>query len=165
MKWSELSKDKFQYDAKFQRTTRIDVIWTGNLDQNTKIRTCVLNSHNDWLKVINEPFVPRYKDGRSPDDPKAEIYSLSEWCDTLTPEDFKEYAKCFQDGVYVTVARDTGFKAKFIADGLKRSAVIHDLIKNQKSFPPATIIECYGLSVHNIFGTEFSNIKRLPLKK
>jgi hypothetical protein len=66
----------------------IRVQWTHELSGDAKSRKCVIRSTSQWRSVsMNDSFVPKYKDGKLPTDPTAEIFTLPDYLRNATTDE------------------------------------------------------------------------------
>jgi hypothetical protein len=158
--WENVSINNYLHSANSEEN-QITVIWKwkSKFFKDTKARKCIIDLAGKWYSIhMSDSFVPRYKDGKDPMDPDAEIFTLSEYYPKATSEEKCKGAEVVNNTfsiLQITTAYDTVSKTRLITDGLKRSLRIMDKIKKGQEFRPVTILECYGHSVKQIFFIDF----------
>src|SRR5690349_4538394 len=127
MVWEDISNNDFLRSAS-SNENRIDVIWIGQLIGDIKSRKCVLHSVTDWRAIsMNDSFVPRYKDGKSPCDLDAEILTLEKYYSNATIDERQKGKQAVNNSssvLQITTSYDTASNSRLIVDGLKRSLCI-----------------------------------------
>lgn len=81
---------------------------------------------------MNDSFVPRYKDGKIPEDFNAEIFTLSEYYPFAESEEKDKGAEAVNNtssALQITTAYETISKTRLIVDGFKRSLGMMDRIR------------------------------------
>jgi hypothetical protein len=161
--WENVSIDDYLHSATSEEN-RIIVIWKQEpkFFSDTKARKCIIDSVGEWHSIhMSDSFVPRYKDGKNPQDPDAEIFTLSEYYPYATSEEKGKGAEAVNNTssiLQITTAYHTVSETRLIVDGLKRSLGIMDNIRDGQQLRPITILECYGPSVAKIFLGDFPHV-------
>jgi hypothetical protein len=78
--WENVSIDDYLISA-FSDENRVTLIckWEPKFFSGTKARKCIIDSAGEWHSIhMSDSFAPRYKDGKNPRDPDAEIITLSD---------------------------------------------------------------------------------------
>ncbi len=145
--------------------SKIQVEWTHILPPTTRARAYVISSIEIYKDRISRSFLPWYKNGKGPYDLDAENYTVEGKTLTLTKEEIDSFTQRVGPGLLVTTAYVTGFNARLIVDGCKRSCAIQNKINNGNEFPPVTVIECYGPDVANSFPIDFSHVIQRLIRK
>jgi hypothetical protein len=87
--WENVSIDDYLHSATSEEN-RIIVIWKWERKffSDTKARKSIIDSVGKWHSIhMSDSFVPRYKDGKNPQDPDARIFTLSEYYPYATSEE------------------------------------------------------------------------------
>jgi hypothetical protein len=161
--WKNISIDNY-FSSATGEENRITTVWKWEpkFYSDTKARKCIIDSANEWHSTyMSDSFVPRYKDGKSPQDPDAEIFTLSEYYPNATIEEKGKGTDAVNDSnsiLQVTTTYETISRTRLIVDGLKRSLGIMNKISDSQEFRPVTILECYGPSVSEIFYGDFPQV-------
>lgn len=157
--WNDISNSEFLGLAT-GKENQITLIWIRSLPANIRSRSCKITSSVDWAALMDNSFIPRYKQGRQPNDLTAEIFSLKDYClQANYPE--QVYAAGLlkiAPSIQITTAYDNKLDRRLIVDGLKRAIGIQQIIRNNQTIPEATVLECYGTNVSEIFPMEFMHI-------
>lgn len=110
---------------------------------------------------MNDSFVPRYKDGKNPQDSNAEIFTLSEYYSNAKSSEKDEGVEAINNTssvLQITTAYETVSMTRLIVDGFKRSLGVMEKIRDGQEFRPVTILECYGHLVNQVFFVEFLHV-------
>lgn len=133
----------------------ITVNYTNNLSlfELTRFRKYIIKSNNEWKNILEQSFLPDYKDQKSWNDPLAKNYQLIEksWLS-------KEELNSDKDIVIIT-AYDSDLNKRLVVDGMKRSIAIQRLVNQNISIPDLELIECYGPNIKLIFKDDFLHLK------
>ena len=165
MRWEDVSNEEYLNSAR-SGENKITLIWLWNdyLSSNVKSRKCVITSSSDWYEIcVNDSFVPKYKDGKAPEDPTAEILTLGKYYANARSDDKQKAMEVVNNPssiVQITTAYDTTSNSRLIVDGFKRSLGILDMINKDQQFRPVYVLECYGSIIRQMFFREFAHIAK-----
>ena len=110
---------------------------------------------------MNDSFVPKYKDGKHPTDPTAEIFTLADYLRNASTDEKEKGLHLVNDNsstLQITTAYDTTSSRRLIVDGCKCSLGIMSKMHDNQTFPTVTILECYGESIPQMFCGDYSNV-------
>jgi hypothetical protein len=159
--WKSVSNYNYLSSA-FSNENGITVIWARQLFGDTKSRECIIQSKVEWNALsLSDSFVPRYKDGKPPQDPDAEIFTLYNYYPNATSDELKKGIQAVNNNsqiLQMTTAFHIVSKSRLIVDGLKRSLGILSKMNAGQEFRPVTILECYGSTIPQIFFGDFEHI-------
>jgi len=158
--WSDISNDEFLGSAT-GKENQVTLIWTPSLPANIKSRRCKITSVYNWTALMDNSFIPRYKQGRQPTDPTAEIFNLNSCClQANYPEQVQARLLLkIAPSIQITTAYDNNLNRRLIVDGLKRAIGMKQMILLNQAIPESTVLECYGTNVSSIFPLEFMHIR------
>ena len=132
------------------------------LSGDAKSRRCVIRSTSQWhLISMNDSFVPKYKDGKHPTNPTAEIFTLADYLRNASTDEKEKGLHLVNDNsstLQITTAYDTTSSRRLIVDGCKCSLGIMSKMHDNQTFPTVTILECYGESIPQMFCGDYSNV-------
>jgi hypothetical protein len=158
--WNDISNDEFLRSA-LSMENQIAVTWIPPLSVNMKSRMCKISSSEKWTTLMNNSFIPRYKQSRLPEDLNAEIFRLDEYCQqTNYPEKtIARHLLKIVPSIQITTAYDSDQDRRLIVDGLKRAIGIQQMVHCNQIIPELTVLECYDPDISRIFPVEFMHIK------
>lgn len=153
MKWKEIANDEFIHSANSVENT-VRVLWSGNLVEDTKTRECIIRSKDEWAYLhMGDSYLPKYKDGKSWNDPTAKNYALDEYVLQALEEALKK-----SEGLQITSAYHTKIKQRLIVDGVHRAIALQRRINSHETIPEVRVLECYGKHVDKSFPCDFANL-------
>jgi hypothetical protein len=150
--WNEISNDEF-INCAISENHRVRTMWSGNLSGDTKSRKCIIDSREHWRIVMENSFLPWYKNGKLPQDDFAENFILNEYCVKASKEGlpaFSELLENLQDVKILTVYHN-GVNKRLIVDGIHHAVAIQSKINKHERVPEVELIECYGPQVDKDF--------------
>jgi hypothetical protein len=157
--WISVPIDEFIQSA-CSNDNQITIVWRYPLPRDTLSRKCTVCSAAKWNELfMSKSFVPRYKDGGTPYDTNAQIFTLDEYCSQNGYSERDKAAALLNAAptIQITTAYDNSLDRRLIVDGVKRAIGIQQKVDVEKSFPKVTILECYGPQVSKRF-LDFSHI-------
>ncbi|MFZ0328997.1 MAG: hypothetical protein WAL66_17020 [Nitrososphaeraceae archaeon] len=161
MTWESVPKNDY-FSSAFSSQNRITVCWRPDLFNDTRCRKCVISSAEQFsASKLDNSFIPRYKDGKSPWDQNARIFTLSEYYPNAKIQEVNNGILAIDNEsliLQVTTAHDTDSENNLIVDGLKRAFAVLNKIKYNEVFRPITILEFYGNLISKIFYADFPHI-------
>ena len=153
MKWKEIANDEFIHSASSVENT-VRVLWSGNLVEDTKTREYIIRSKDEWTYLhMGDSYLPKYKDGKSWNNPTAKNYTLDEYV-LQSPE---EVLIRFE-GLQITSAYHTKIEQRLIVDGVHRAIALHRRVNSHEIIPEVRLLECYGKHVDKIVPYDFANL-------
>lgn len=117
-----------------------------------------IRGFEEWNRFAKSCHTVSYKDGKGWQLIDAKNYSLEDLAkDNIEEPSFvrridqvSHAPEEFGDGVIVT-AYDTMKRKRLILDGIHRAAIMTNESKSRTRLPRATVIECYGNKVNQLF--------------
>lgn len=122
-----------------------------------------MRSKNEWNYLhMGNSYLPKYKNGKSWNDPNAQNYTLDEY--TLqAPSNIKNYAEEVlkrSEVLQITSAYHTKTEQRLIVDGVNRAIALQRKVNSHENIPEIRLLECYGIHVDKSFPCDFANLVR-----
>jgi len=160
MEWNEISNSEFARSA-FSQDNYIRVIWSGFFGDGVRSRKCIIHSIEDWRSVIENAFLPRYKDGRCWEDPIARNFTLLEYSLDVHPDvksKANERLSRQANEINLTSVYHPTLDKRLIVDGVHRAIGLQLKINKNEQIPEVRLMECYGTNVAQMFEADFGHL-------
>jgi hypothetical protein len=159
--WIEISNDVFMKSATSQ-TNYVRVRWSRTFSGDVRARKGVIRSKELWRSMMENAFLPWYKNEKSWEDRTAQNFTLYEYS-LLVPHEVKIRANKILEQtreITLTSVYHTTLDKRLVVDGVHRSIGLQMKLNESESehIPEVRVLECYGKDVVEMFRCDFIHL-------
>jgi hypothetical protein len=159
VEWSEIPNDEYMVSTN-SRDSYVRVIWEQRFLGDVRARKCTIRSQEQWKSTVENAFLPRYKDGKTWEDPTAQNLTLYEYS-LQVPSDVEFTANSIlreDKDIKLTSVYHTVLGKRLLVDGVHHAIGLQLMVNRNEQFPEVRVMECYGANVAEMFKADFVHL-------
>jgi hypothetical protein len=159
VEWREIPNDEYM-DSAISRDNYVRVIWEQRFLGDVRARKCTIRSQEQWKSTVENAFLPRYKNGKSSEDPTAQNFTLYEYS-LQVPSDVEFTANSIlreDKDITLTSVYHSVLGKRLLVDGVHHAIGLQLMVNRNKQVPEVRLMECYGTNVAEMFKADFVHL-------